>query len=72
MTAAPQVPFPDTRRLVSLHKAGELLGVNERTIRRYIAAGRITAYRLGPKLVRVNRDEVENQLRPIPTTGGGR
>jgi excisionase family DNA binding protein len=62
--------------LISLHEAGELLGVSEKTIRRYVAAGRITGYRLGPRLIRVDRNEVENQLRQIPavsqTIDGGR
>lgn len=55
------------RRIGSLADAAESLGVNERTVRRYIADGRLTAFRLGPRLVRVDLAEVEAMLHPIPT-----
>jgi hypothetical protein len=31
-------------------------------LRRYIAEGRITAHRIGPKLIRFDLDEVQAQL----------
>ena len=60
-TAAPP------KRLVPLDDAAEYVSCNERTIRRYIAAGRLTGYRVGPRLIRVDLDELEAMLRPIPT-----
>jgi excisionase family DNA binding protein len=58
------------RRLESIHHAAEYVGVNPRTIRRRIAAGELTGYRMGPRLIRVDLDEVDAMLRPIPTAGG--
>ena len=62
-TAAPP------KRLVPLDAAAEYVSCNERTIRRYIAAGRLTGYRVGPRMIRVDLDELEAMLRPIPTAG---
>jgi len=42
-------------------------GVHTATIRRRIADGTITAYRFGPRLIRLDLDEVSTSLRPIPT-----
>jgi excisionase family DNA binding protein len=41
------------------------LGVDERTVRRYIASGRLDARRIGPRLIRVDRDSVEKMMRPV-------
>jgi excisionase family DNA binding protein len=49
----------------------EQYGVSEKTLRRYIAQGKLTGYRLGPRLIRVDLDEVETLLRPIPTAKAG-
>lgn len=46
------------------------LQVTDRTVRRMIAAGELPAYRLGPRLLRVKRSDVDALLRPIPTAGG--
>lgn len=53
--------------LISIRSAAELAAVSERTIRRRIADGTITGYRVGPKLLRVKRSEVEQMTRQIPT-----
>lgn len=58
------------RRLVTLAQAAEALSLHERTIRRYIAQGRITGYRIGQRSLRVDLDEVEALATPIPTAGG--
>jgi excisionase family DNA binding protein len=60
-----------SRRYASLSDAAEYIGVNERTIRRHIADGSLTGYRLGSRLVRVDLNELEQALRPIPTVGSG-
>ncbi len=57
------------RHLVNINQAAEHFGVSARTIRRYIAAGRVTGYRTGPRLIRVDLNEVDAMLRPIPTAG---
>lgn len=56
-----------TRRPASIAEAAEHIGTSERTVRRYIADGRLTGYRVGPRLIRVDLDELDNLLRPIPT-----
>jgi excisionase family DNA binding protein len=64
------MPYPSptvSRRYASLSDAAEYIGVNEKTIRRHIAAGRITGYRLGSRLVRVDLNELDQALRAIPT-----
>ena len=59
-----------TRRLASIVTAADYASVSTKTIRRYIAAGRVTGYRTGPRLIRVDLNEVDAMLRPIPTAGG--
>lgn len=59
-----------TRRLESVPNAADYLGVCPKTIRRWIAAGRVTGYRAGPRLIRVDLNELDDLLRPIPTAGG--
>jgi hypothetical protein len=39
-------------------------------MRRYVASGRLTGYRVGPRLIRIDLDELEAMLKPIPTTIG--
>lgn len=58
-------------RLVSIPVAAERLDVSTKTLRRYIADGRLTAYRLGPKLLRVDLDELDAMLRPLATANRG-
>jgi excisionase family DNA binding protein len=59
-------------RLVSINDAADHLGVDQMTIRRWIAKGKITGYRIGPKLMRVDMDEINDHfVRPIPTVKHG-
>ena len=53
------------RELVTMEQAAEYLGVVPLTIRRRIAAGQLKAYRLGPRIVRVDMADVEAMLVPI-------
>jgi excisionase family DNA binding protein len=53
-------------RPAPIKTTSEQYGVSEKTLRRYIAEGKITGYRLGPRLIRVDVDEVEALLKPIP------
>ncbi|GAB3558827.1 hypothetical protein GCM10027405_05630 [Arthrobacter alkaliphilus] len=50
----------------NLTDAADAAGVSVKSIRRYIAAGRITGYRLGPRMIRVNLNELQDLLAPIP------
>jgi excisionase family DNA binding protein len=54
-------------QLEGLAEAAARLGVHPRTIRRHIASGSLTGYRLGSRLIRVDASEVDALLRPIPT-----
>lgn len=59
------------RRGESIESAAERWDLNQRTIRRMIARGQITGYRVGGnKLLRVDPEEVDAAMRPIPTVGG--
>ncbi len=53
-------------RLASIAEAAQYAGCNARTIRRRIADGTLTGYRMGPRLVRVDLNDVDALLRPIP------
>jgi excisionase family DNA binding protein len=60
-----------TRRLaahksITIDEAARRLDVCSRTVRRYVADGRLTGYRLGPYLIRLDADEVDALLRPMP------
>lgn len=59
---------PTQRRIASINAAAEYAGVSTKTIRRYVAAGRLTGYRIGPRLIKINLAEVDALLRPVPTT----
>lgn len=58
------------RRYVSLADAGLYVGANHRTIRRMVARGQLRGYRLpGSRLLRVDLNELDAALQPIPTVG---
>ncbi|MGK2904512.1 MAG: helix-turn-helix transcriptional regulator [Mycobacterium sp.] len=50
------------RRYATLEQAGEYLGLTPRTIRKLIADGRLTGYRHGSRIVRVDLNEVDDKL----------
>jgi excisionase family DNA binding protein len=58
-TAGPRHP-------ASLDRAASHAGVSTRTIRRRIADGSITGYRFGPRVIRVDLDEVESLFKRMP------
>ena len=51
--------------LIGLQEAAACCNVDPRTIRRWIAAGRINAYRVGPRLIKVDVAELDKVLRPV-------
>ena len=59
----------ESPRFVSLEKAAAYLDTSPRTIRRSIAEGRLTGYRFGKRLLRIDLNEVDASLRRIPTAG---
>ena len=58
-----------SRRYASIDQAAQLVGVSSRTIRRRIADGSIAGYRFGPRIIRVDLDEVDSLLKRIPAAG---
>lgn len=55
----------------SIESAAQRWALNPRTIRRMIARGQIPAYRVGgERLLRVDPDDVDAAMTPIPTVGG--
>lgn len=62
---------PTRRRLASLATAAEYVDVNVRTLRRWIAEGRLTGYRVGPQLIKVDLNDLDAMIRPVPSAGTG-
>jgi excisionase family DNA binding protein len=56
-------------KFISLESAAEWLDCSPRTVRRYIAEGRLTAYRIGPRLLRIDVAELEALMRKVPSGG---
>lgn len=57
-------------RLTSVENAASYADVSTRTIRRWIADGRIPGYRVGPRLVKVDLADLDSLARRIPTAAG--
>lgn len=60
------------RTLISLEAASQYADVSERTVRRWITSGRLTGYRVGVKLLRVDVDELDTMIAPVPVGVTGR
>ncbi|EHK84255.1 DNA binding domain-containing protein [Rhodococcus pyridinivorans AK37] len=58
-----------SRRLVSIPESAKYAGVCTKTIRRRISDGSITGYRFGPRLIRVDLNEIDDMLRPMASAG---
>lgn len=57
------------RRLASLDEAAEYAGCSKYTIRRRVADGSIRGFRFGPRLIKVDLNEIDALLRPMPAGG---
>jgi len=53
------------RRYVKIAEAAEYLQVTDRTIRQMIADGRLTGYRSGGRLVRLDLNEIDAAMKPF-------
>jgi excisionase family DNA binding protein len=51
-------------KLVSIVEAAEYLGVNVRSIRNMLTDGRLKAYTLGPRIVRIRLSDIDAALQP--------
>jgi excisionase family DNA binding protein len=59
------------QRLTSVENAAHYANVSTRSIRRWMSQGLITGYRVGPRLIKVDLDDLDRLAVPIPTAGGG-
>jgi hypothetical protein len=56
------------RRFASVQAVAEMFDVDPATVRRWIASGLVTGYRVGDRLVKLDIAEVERKVvQPIPT-----
>lgn len=53
------------RELVTLEVAAQYLGVSPKTVRQWISEGKLTGYRLGNRMLRVDQNELDGLLRPL-------
>jgi excisionase family DNA binding protein len=53
------------RRYVKIAEAADYLDVTDRTIRQMIADGRLTGYRGGNRLVRLDLNEIDAAMQPF-------
>lgn len=61
----PALP-PEPRRWRGIQETADYLGVSDKTVRQMIADKRINAYRAGPRLIRIDLNEVDRvTLQPI-------
>jgi excisionase family DNA binding protein len=51
--------------LLTMREAAELLKVSEVTVARWLKQGRLPAYRVGPRAVRLRREDVERMIEPL-------
>jgi excisionase family DNA binding protein len=61
----PDTLTPSRRRYVKVAEAAEYLQVTTRTIRQMIADGRLTGYRSGNRLVRVDLNQLDAAMQPF-------
>lgn len=58
------------REFETLASAAQRTGLSIRTLRRRIASGELAAYRNGARVIRVDPDDVDRLMVPIPTARG--
>lgn len=63
MTQAAETDF------YSIARAAKLLGVSPSTVWRWIESDRLPAYRVGPKNIRIKKQDLERVIRPTKSGG---
>ncbi len=64
-------PTTLVRRYGSIEDAAAYYKVSKKTVRRWIDEGLIAGYRVGPRYIRLDMDELEAAVvREIPSAGG--
>jgi len=64
MPKTPKPPAKEPQR-IGIPEAARRCGVHPLTFRRWVAAGRIKAVRVGPRLLMVDAADVEKLMTPI-------
>lgn len=62
---------PEPSELISLQEAAKRLRLDPKTVRRYVANGRLTGYRVGPRALRVRAAQVAALSRPVSSSDEG-
>lgn len=65
---------PARRQFITIAQAAEYLNVCQRTVRLMIADGRLVGYRLNDRFIRLDRNEIDEAMRPFGgsvTNGNG-
>jgi excisionase family DNA binding protein len=57
---------PQRQRKMSVAEAADYHNCSEKTIRRAIRDGRLRAYRVGPRLIRIDPRDLDRLARRIP------
>lgn len=65
MPAKNREPERNRPELIGPGEAADRCDVSYRTIRRWISDGRLTAYRVGPRLIKIDAAELQRMLHPI-------
>jgi excisionase family DNA binding protein len=61
MPRQPRAP----KRPVTVAHGAQKYGLSDRTVYRYIASGLLPAYRVGPRMLRIDLDDLERLARPV-------
>lgn len=54
---------------LTMAEASAYTGCSERTLRRYVSAGRLPAYRVGPRRLVFHLADLDALLKPVPAVG---
>lgn len=54
---------------LTMAEASAYTGCSERTLRRYVSAGRLSAYRVGPRRLVFRVADLDALVQPVPTVG---
>jgi excisionase family DNA binding protein len=63
--AHPEMPQTTTRRFVTIKYGAEVADTHPKTIQRWIASGLLPAYKVGPRVIRIDLDELLALFEPV-------
>lgn len=52
---------------LTIDQVATRFGVHRKTVRAWIRTGRLRAFRIGPRLIRIDPEAVDQFSRPVPT-----